>query len=496
MRILAAALALALIAAAPAAAASDQESMFQDDNRLIYSPPDSVRATLDELRDLGADRLRITVLWRAVAPNPGSNDRPAFDPADPAAYPPGTWDRYDTVVSEARARGMDVNFNLTVPSPNWANRPAPRDDVVDTYEPSPDEFGRFVTAVARRFPDVHYWSIGNEPNHSGWLTPQWQEDGRGGWFERGAALYRELVDAAWGALQATGHGGDVILIGDTAPKGAASQGVKRFLKPLVFVRALYCLDEKLQPLTGTRAQLLGCAAKADFARLHPGLFAATGWAHHPYELLLPPSFRPLDRDWVTLSSLSRLTKVLDRAADVYGGARRLPLFLTEYGYQTNPPDQFGATWRNQAVFLNHAEYLAYRNRRVRSLAQFLLYDDDLRVPASFQSGLRTFEGAIKPSHGAYKLPIWISRPTVRHKRKVPVWAFVRAAPNGAPVQVAVEYRRRGKGTKWRVVRRARTNPLGYVNTSFRLTKAGEVRVAWGGVRSRRVAVRVRRSARR
>ena len=95
------AIALALLAcAAPAAHASrTQESTFQDDNHLIYTTPDEAARTMDQLKALGADRLRITVLWSAIAPDLGSKTKPAgFDGADPGAYPSGVWNNYDTVV--------------------------------------------------------------------------------------------------------------------------------------------------------------------------------------------------------------------------------------------------------------------------------------------------------------------------------------------------------------------------------------------------------------
>ena len=64
------------------------ESMFQDDRLLIDSPTATVTRTLDELRGLGVDRLRLTVLWSAIAPDPLSARPPAgFDPSQPAAYP-------------------------------------------------------------------------------------------------------------------------------------------------------------------------------------------------------------------------------------------------------------------------------------------------------------------------------------------------------------------------------------------------------------------------
>ena len=103
--------------AAGAGASPTQESTVQDDEHLIYASPAEVRATLGELAALGADRLRITVVWAGVAPDPASRRRPAFDATDPAAYPPGVWDKFDLVAREAAERGLGVNFNVTAPAP-------------------------------------------------------------------------------------------------------------------------------------------------------------------------------------------------------------------------------------------------------------------------------------------------------------------------------------------------------------------------------------------
>ena len=500
-------LAALAVAAPPAAASSTQESTFQDDNRLLYAPPQRVRETLDELAALGADRLRLTVVWKGVAPEPLRRERPSFDAADPAAYPDGVWDKFDLVVREARARGIDVSFNLTAPAPLWATAPPPREDVAETYEPSAREFGQFVTAVARRYdgtggrPRVAHWSIWNEPNQSGWLTPQFADAGGGRFVEAAPRIYRSLVDAAYAALQATGHGSDTILVGETAPKGDASRGVKRRMKALVFVRGLYCVDARLRPLTGQAAADQGCEPPAELRRRHPGLFEATGFAHHPYELLLRPTARQTDPDYVTLSSLDRLERTLDGAFRAYGVNRRLPLHLTEYGYQTDPPDELsGVSPAQQERYLNESEYLAWRNPRVSTLAQFLLVDDGAPIGTTFQSGLRTIDGTAKPSLAAYRLPVWVPRPSVSRGGAVRVWGMLRSAPNGRPARAEIQVRS-GASKAWRRVRAVRTaNPRGYFTTSFRLRATGRLRVVYaepGGAAavSREVPVRIRRAAR-
>src|SRR5436309_1938361 len=97
------------------------ESIFQDDQLLVYSPSPTVKRTLDTLRQLGVDRIRITVLWQAIAPDATSTEKPnGFDPSDPAAYPATAWAPFDRIVSMARAEGIGVNFNVTAPGPLWA----------------------------------------------------------------------------------------------------------------------------------------------------------------------------------------------------------------------------------------------------------------------------------------------------------------------------------------------------------------------------------------
>ena len=501
--VLLALLALAVLPAAARAGAT-QETTFQDDNALIHSSREQVRKALDILDSLGVDRVRVTLLWKSIAPSPNSRTRPpGFRATVPEAYGVSAWERYDTLVYEARARGIEVNFNVTGPAPLWATKPAPRPDIVDTFEPDPNEFGAFVAAAGVRYsgrwpdspyvapenkvPRVAYWSIWNEPNHSGWLTPQWSAESRSA-FPRAASLYRELVDAAWAGLQLSGHEKDTLLIGETAPKGIATRGIKKFIEPLTFIRALYCVDGRNRPLKGQAASRLGCGKSGRaFREAHPALFGATGFGHHPYELIFAPGRRPLSPNWVTLANLGRLTRTLDAVLRRHGSRRRLPLYLTEYGYQTNPPDRTGVSLARQAAYLNQAEYMAFRNSRVRTLAQFQLVDDPMSVRAGFQSGLITVRGRRKPAFAAYRLPIWLPR---TRGRSVRVWALVRSAPNGKRVQAAVQFRAR-RSKRWRTLRTVRTSTRGYLETTVRVGGPGAVRVRHGKVSSRAARVTAR-----
>ena len=541
---------LAGCAALPSAAAADkeQESTFQDDNLLVYAEPDAVARTMDKLKELGVDRLRVSVFWAVVAPDAEKEKKPAnFDGADPAAYSNGSWDRYDTIVRLARQRGLGLNFDITSPAPAWATGSLKdRPDLDKNFDPDAKEFGAFVRAVGTRYsgsyvppaqppaapqrprpglfprqagepgplPRVDYWTVWNEPNQPGWLTPQWADDPRAGkeLVETAPRIYRSLLDEMYAGLVATGHERDTILIGETAPKGQEREkGPTRAIKPGRFIRQLYCLDDNLQFLQGTSAEIRGCPVgdqAARFAADHPGLFKATGYAHHPYELTFAPNRPPKFADNYTTGNLGALSSLLRRIYQRYGqrvpgGGRDVPLYLTEFGYQTDPPDPTGVSFAKQAAYLNQAEWITYRNPRVRTLTQFLLVDDKptsgVTNPieafgGTFQSGLTTEQGRVKPSMLAYTLPIFLPSRSTTKGRKLRLFGLVRPASNGTAPRVQVQMRSTGgKFKKLKTVKGSKAR--GYVNTTFVARRSGVVRLVWSAGRrtiaSRQVSFRVK-----
>ena len=167
---------------------------------------------------------------------------------------------------------------------------------------------------------------------------------------------------------------------------------------------------------------------------HPALFQATGWGHHPYWLgtTAPTTAVPGARsDWVTFADLPKLEDALDRVQRVYGTDRRLPLYLTEYGIETNPPrPDVGISLSLQATYLNQAEYIAWRDPRVRTLSQYLLQDAaplGNSTVSSFATGLIFTNGAQKPSYAAYRLPVWLPTTDLGHDQTLEVWGCVRPA---------------------------------------------------------------------
>jgi hypothetical protein len=260
------------------------------------------------------------------------------------------------------------------------------------------------------------------------------------------------------------------------------------MPPLRFLRALYCVDANYRPLSGHAAELRGCpitkAASAQFAAQHPALFDASGVAVHPYPQGLPPdTVTPNEPDYAELAALPRLAQTLDRLQAVYGSHSKFPIWSTEFGYQTDPPETDAAglvSPTTAAYYLNWAEYISYENPRLRSFDTYLLTDP---LNAFFATGLLSASGAPKPAYYAFRMPLYLPVTTTTRGHPLDVWGGARPAPNiqkatHHPQTVAIQYRPGGSAV-WRTVRTVTlTNPHGYFEVRQVFPGSGEVRLSW------------------
>lgn len=478
-------------------------SIFEAQVQLFRDPA----GTLDVLRRLGADTVRIEVPWSGLAPDPASRIPPAnFNGGDPAAYPAAGWAPYDAIVRAARPRGIGVYLTLGPPPPLWVAGPGipPRSgrNAAD-WRPSASDFSAFVRAVGTRYsgsytppgqatplPRVSFWSIWNEPNYGQDLAPQAIDHST---IEVAPSLYRGLLDAGWRALLRTGHGSDTILIAEIAPRGRTSgdqPGEFSGMVPLRFVRALYCVDSAWRPLRGAAATVRGCppdaAGSSSFARLHPALFDATGFAVHPYPQAFPPSVVTTgvsgSADYADLPQLPKLERLLDRVAEVYGSPKRLPLYSTEFGYKTNPPYPIGVPPATAAAYNNWAEYISWANPRIRSFDQYLLVDPPAGANSFFVTGLYFASGAPKPSLAAYRMPIFLPTSSVPSGQELDVWGCVRPARfvrllSGRPQVVQIQFQAAG-ARSFVTVRHVTVTAYGYLDVPVRFRGTGLVRLRW------------------
>jgi len=460
----------------PAAArASDQQiSIMMDDDRLLYRSDATRVKTLQIMKRLGVQFVRVTVLWNAVAGQARSTParRRSFHADQPDTYPRGSWDRFDDLDEEATHLGIGVYFDVTGPGPPWTRQqPVTRDPhAAKPWKPKPAEFYKFVAAVGRRYsgtgkdragraiPRVGVWSIWNEPNQGGWLTPQWERVG-GQLIPESPILYRSLYLYGRKALDDTGHGSDFIMAGETAPIGVSRQTSTSAMAPAKFIRELFCVADNGQPYTGAAAAARGCSL---FGRLGP--LRASAWAHHPYTKKVNPTSPDTQPGSITIANIADLGKLLDGLASSSGHlASGLPIVSSEFGYETNPPDPyFGMPPDQQAAWMNIGDFLAWKDPRVMGQAQLQLVDAGpvRKTPvhsrkhwATYQAGLYFLKGKPKPALNAYALPFYaLPQGTDSSGRKVyGVWGQLRFDDGKlsaqAPDQVQIEFRPSGS-TSW------------------------------------------------
>ena len=146
--------------------------------------------------------------------------------------------------------------------------------------------------------------------------------------------------------------------------------------------------------------------------------------------------------------------------------------------------------------------MAWRDPRVRSLAQFLLVDSapnaaypkgSIRYWSTFQTGLEFLGGRPKPSLNAYRLPIWVPSRSFARGAPTFVWGMLRPAPNGTMQRASIEWRPAAGGAFRTVATVTTTNYNGVLTDRVRLPGSGSVRIRWAGaggrpVLSRRVLV--------
>ena len=99
------------------------------------------------------------------------------------------------------------------------------------------------------------------------------------------------------------------------------------------------------------------------------------YSHPPYpnKGTEAPSYKPKGAHArrIQMGNLSLLTSKLTK---LYGPKH---LWITEYGYQTNPPDKtiFGISWSKQALYMKQAYAMARKNPRIDMMLWFLVGDE-------------------------------------------------------------------------------------------------------------------------
>jgi hypothetical protein len=339
-----------------------------DDSMTLGAPDKGFRL----LKGLRAQIVRVTLWWGGPIGVAKKKPTKAADPSDPAY----DWFIYDRAVKFAKKNNIRVLFSI-VGTPSWANgRRATK------YAPSrPQDLQNFAAAAAKRYsgtfkdadgdvlPAVRLWLAWNEPNNPVFLYPQYRKV-HGRWLAQSAYSYVRICNAIYNGVHSVQHGLARVACGATDPFGNNAPTSRRAsISPLAFLRLVK----------------------------RYGLRRFDAWAHHPYAArpTEKPTTKPKGKNTVTLGNLGDLVKELTR---LYG---RKPVWITEYGYQTRPPDKlFGVSWKNQAKYLAEAYSIARKNPRVQMMLWFLIKDE--RRLGGWQSGFFTANGARKPAYTAFR----------------------------------------------------------------------------------------------
>jgi hypothetical protein len=347
------------------------------------------------LRALKAQVLRVNLYWggNKWAVSRGAKPTDPTDPGDPAY----DWAIYDRLVRYAATYGVKVVFSILF-TPSWANGGKAR-----TVAPTdPQDLQDFAYAAAQRYsgyyvppawqqqptlapatdplPAVTMWTAWNEPNNPIWLSPQYVKQ-NGKWVIESAIQYAKICNAIYTgvhtALIAVNRTvpGEKVACGVTGPKGNDAPGTGRAsVDPISFLVAAHAAGMKTFDV----------------------------YAHHPYYAAPneSPTYVPSGKTKRRIQ-LGNINVLIAKLTQLYGPKH---LWITEYGYQTNPPDRlFGVTWAKQAAWLTQAYTIARRNPRIDMMLWFLIKDEPSL--GGWQSGLETVTGKHKPAWAAFlKIP--------------------------------------------------------------------------------------------
>ena len=308
-----------------------------------------------------------------------------LNPTDPSSYLASGWASYDAIDRAAAATGLQLFVTLTGPIPLWASGPGgPPKKVPETWKPSAPDFGDFVRAVGKRYsghytppgassplPRIHFWSIWNEPNYGTNLQPQVDATGQ----PVSPRLYRSLVDPAGHGLQATGTRRPPTRSSSARPRRTESSPTSP-APPTRWSRSPSSEPSTASTPTSSRCRISRVQGRLSrvleqFPCRQPGVFDASGWATHPYTggktpMVLTTGI-PGSADYADFAALPQLANTLDRTAEAYGSIK-LPIYSTEFGYQTNPPNPGPTTTSpdNAARYMKQAEYFSWHNPRIWS----------------------------------------------------------------------------------------------------------------------------------
>lgn len=400
---------------------------------------------LARMRGAGATTYRITLYWNAVAPAQRPRSFDAANPADPAYQ----WSTFDAQIRRLVANRLQPIVAI-YEAPTWART----NDSGVASPPKAADFRAFAEAAAKRYdghfhhlPRVRFWEVWLEPNLSPNLAPQLE-----GGVPTAAVAYRGMVDAMADAV----HGAaadNVVIAGGLAPfrdLTAEVQAQNKDWGPLAFTRAVLCLSPSLRKACSTRVR-------------------ADAWAINPYTSGGPQHHAELPND-VSLGDLAKLNRTLAAARRVgtLEAPKGIPLWVTEFSWDSNPPDPCGPPVKLLERWVPEALYRMWA-AGVESVTWLSLIDDPLKS-SILQSGLYYWASTFaatkpKPYLEGFRFPFV----ALRDGGAVHVWA---RTPTSRRAGLVIE---RQRGARWTRVATIDANGVGIADAVVHVAPAGSFR---------------------
>ena len=401
-------------------------------------------AAFDHAAASGAKYIKNNLYWNFIVHDGESAERPGsliqpFNATDPGS-PYYSWGPYDRIVRMADERGMQVIFSA-VSAPRWARIAGCKDTGI--CSPKPADYADFATAAAKRYngsfdpgdgqgvlPRVRFWQAWVEPNLYLFYKPIFKGNGS----PVAPYNFRLILNAFYDAVHAVDNS-NFVIAGGLAPNAVPGKAIA----PLAFTRMALCMTGS----AGNPRPKGGCNFKVK----------ADAWSVHPYTTG-SPIHMPSKPDNMSVAALPRLNKLLvaarkaKRLTSVNGNTQ---LWVTEFSWDSKPPDPGGVPSALLARWVSQAMYLMYK-ANVQTMAWFGLRD---QVRASGQKWSESFESGLylrgdtvaedKPKLvlKAYRQPFYAEKTRTGFR-------FWGRTANSQPATVDIFGRRKGSGKYARV----------------------------------------------
>ncbi|HXV04533.1 MAG TPA: hypothetical protein VFP23_01335 [Solirubrobacterales bacterium] len=464
------AVALAAIGLQPIAGPQPADAAMRPLKTGVSYVYDNEPAAFEQVVAAGAQLALTPVRWGQIAPKhePGS-----WDPENPSD-PHYDWEQLDVWVTNAVHAGLTPILQLRG-APLWAQH-CPEPTQTDApCKPDPAALAQFATAAARRYsghfeglPRVRYWQGLNEPNLSLFFNPQY-ENGK----PVSPYLYRELINSFYFAVKAVDRS-NIVLAAGLGPIAVPPLTIG----PMRFARLLLCMAGSRHP--------------------HPTKGNCGGGVHfdvfdiHPYTTGSPThQGHANDVELGDLPKLQRLLAAADRAGRIKGRFRHTPLWITEFGWDSRPPDPGGLPMRIETRWTAEALYRAW-SAGVNHFFWYSLRDfppePNLPFSETLQTGLY-FRGATVEQDQPKELMYAFRFPFVAYPRRRGLFVWGRT-PGSSPGRVAIQVQR---GKRWRDVLAVRADRhgmfAGFARTGYGRHRRGAARAVYRGERSKAFSMR-------